>query len=69
MRRSLELGHTIVIVYELYRTTIVLFGIPSDTMPQPALGGLIILGTLIASLTQVCTPCLSPLPNPTQPKH
>ncbi|KJA14220.1 hypothetical protein HYPSUDRAFT_49351 [Hypholoma sublateritium FD-334 SS-4] len=63
---TLELGHTIIIMYELYRTTIVLFGIPSDTLPQPALGGLIIIGTFIASLTQMffCHRIFTILPAP-----
>lgn len=55
--RLLEVGHTIAVTYELYRTTIILYGAPNvETISHPALGAVIILGAYIATLTQVRYP-------------
>lgn len=56
MRRLLELGHTITVSYEVYRTTILLYGTTRADLPHPALGVVIVFGTYIATLTQVRGP-------------
>ncbi|KJA17966.1 hypothetical protein HYPSUDRAFT_79446 [Hypholoma sublateritium FD-334 SS-4] len=66
----LELGHTIAVAYELYRTTILLYDAPNvEMMPHPALGAVIILGAYIATLTQIffCYRLYTVLPPPLRP--
>ncbi|KJA20415.1 hypothetical protein HYPSUDRAFT_68590 [Hypholoma sublateritium FD-334 SS-4] len=68
--RLLELGHTIAVAYELYRTTILLYDAPNvEMMPHPALGAVIILGAYIATLTQIffCYRLYTVLPPPLRP--
>ncbi|KIM37533.1 hypothetical protein M413DRAFT_30747 [Hebeloma cylindrosporum] len=48
----LELGHTISLAYEVYRTTISLYGRPEAATKVPSFGALTILGGLITMLVQ-----------------
>lgn len=51
--RCLELGHTIAILYEVYRTTIVLWGRSDEVVRFPAIGVVFVLGGFITTLVQV----------------
>ncbi|KAF8167294.1 hypothetical protein B0H34DRAFT_9929 [Crassisporium funariophilum] len=48
----LELGHTILIAYEVYKTTITFYGRPEATIRFPGFGGVTIIGGLITMLVQ-----------------
>ncbi|KAF9478865.1 hypothetical protein BDN70DRAFT_879458 [Pholiota conissans] len=50
---SLELGHTIAVVYEVYMTTIVNWGQANSGAKFPAVGAIIILGGFITTLVQL----------------
>ncbi|KAF8967560.1 hypothetical protein BDZ97DRAFT_529018 [Flammula alnicola] len=49
----LELGHTIAISYDIYRTTILLYGRPEELLKFPGFGGAMIMGTFITMLVQL----------------
>ena len=51
--RILELLHTIGICFELYRSTITLFGQPQKLFRFPILGGITLVGGFITLVTQV----------------
>lgn len=69
--RLLELGHTIAVTYEVYRVTIIFYGVPAAAARHPALGAVVLLGTYIATIIQVsssltCFALISP-PHPSFP--
>lgn len=51
--RCLELGHTISVASEVYRTTILRYGQPEAANRFPGFGALMILGGLVTMLVQV----------------
>lgn len=51
--RCLELGHTIAILCEVYRTTIIFWGRPDQVVKFPAIGVAVLLGGVITTLVQV----------------
>ncbi|KAF8955007.1 hypothetical protein BDZ97DRAFT_1862068 [Flammula alnicola] len=62
----LELGHTIAVAYEVYRSTILLYGRPQDAVKFPGFAGVIVLGGLITTFVQwfFAYRAWSVLPNP-----
>ncbi|KAF8955643.1 hypothetical protein BDZ97DRAFT_260923 [Flammula alnicola] len=48
----LELGQTVAVLYEVYRSTILLYGRPYGAVKFPGFGGATILGGLITALVQ-----------------